>query len=133
MIFIPTNVPSLKNSKVIIGVGRTCPCCKKKPTRVLISSKSVRKWKKETDKYWKQYREEFLEMIREVEAPYRITFKFIRKTRHKFDYTNALDTVQDEMVHQGWLEEDNATVIRPIIRPFKYDKFRPGVFIGVKI
>lgn len=132
MIFIPGNVPSLKNNKIIIGIGAKCRCCKQSPRRVLISSKSVRQWKKDTDKYWKQYKNEFLEMLSNSEAPHKISFKFIRKTRHKFDYTNALDTVQDEMVQQGWLEDDNATVIKPILRTFKYDKLNSGVYIDVR-
>ena len=131
MIFIPGNVPSLKNSKIIIGIGKPCRCCKRKPNRILISSKSVQQWKKNTAEYWKKYREEFLDMLAASEAPHRIAFKFVRKTRHKFDYTNAADTICDEMVHQGWLEDDNATVIRPVFRKYKYDKHKPGVYIDV--
>ena len=133
MIFIPGNVPSLKNSKIIIGIGKPCQCCKRKPNRVLISSKSVRQWQKDTAKYWEKYRQEFLDMLAVSEAPHRIAFKFVRKTRHRFDYTNAADTIQDEMVHQNWLEDDNATIIRPVFRKFKYDKYKPGVFIDVII
>ena len=131
MIFIPGNVPSLKNSKIIIGIGKPCRCCKRKPNRVLISSKSVRQWKKDTAEYWKKYREEFLDMLAVSEAPHRIAFKFVRKTRHKFDYTNAADTICDEMVHQNWIDDDNCDVIRPVLKPYVYDKENPGVFISV--
>ena len=131
MIFIPGNVPSLKNSKIIIGIGKPCRSCKRKPNRVLISSKSVRQWQKDTADYWEKYRNEFLVMLAASEAPHRIAFKFVRKTRHKFDYTNAADTIQDEMVHQGWIEDDNATIVRPVFRKYKYDKHNPGVYIDV--
>ena len=133
MIFIPGNVPSLKNSKIIVGIGKKCRCCNRQPQRILISSKSVQKWKKETAPYWKKYKQEFLDMLAASEAPHRIAFKFVRKTRHKFDYTNAADTICDELVHQGWIEDDNCDVIRPVFRKYKYDKLNPGVYIDVII
>lgn len=130
-IFIPGNVPSLKNSKRIIGIGARCKSCGHSPRRIMISSKSIETWKKDTAKYWKQYREEFLEMLSASEAPHRIAFRFIRRTRHRFDYTNAADTICDELVHQGWIEDDNSDILRPVFRPYRYDKHNPGVFIDV--
>ena len=131
MIFIPGNVPALKNSKMIIGLGAKCPKCKCSPRRILISSKTVRTWKKVTEPYWQQNKQEFIKLISKLEPPYKIGFYFQRKSRHKFDYTNAIDTLQDEMVHQNWLEDDNATMIIPVALGFEHCKDNPGVVIKV--
>jgi len=99
----------------------------------MIPNKSIEIWRKNTKRYWETYRKNFLTMLEGIEPPFRITFKFIRDSKRKFDYTNALDTVQDEMVAHHWIEDDNCTIIRPIILPYSYDKQRSGVYIGVKV
>lgn len=75
--------------------------------------------------------------------PYRISFKFVRDSRHKFDYVNPLQTVQDMMTGgfktsklenvelRQWLPDDNADVILPVFEPYEYDKGSPGVYITV--
>jgi|TARA_Y100000310_G_scaffold118355_1_gene117234 disulfide oxidoreductase YuzD len=116
MIFIPTNVPSSKNSKVWTG-------------KFLVSSKATQKWRKETKDYWNIFKKEFIDQL--GEKPHKIGFKFIRKSRHKFDYVNPLQTVQDEMVKYGWLEDDSADELIPVFLPYEYDKENPGVEIHV--
>lgn len=131
MIFIPFNVPSLKNSKQIVSMGPRCPKCKKGKWSSLTSSKAVKKWKRETKPYWIQHKKQFQKLLEGKEKPYRIKFTFVRKSRHKFDYTNAMDTIQDEMVHHGWLPDDNADIIIPIPGRYRYNKEEPGVWIQV--
>jgi len=63
--------------------------------------------------------------------PYRISFKFVRKSKHKFDYINPAQTIQDEMVKYGWISDDNADEILPIFLEYEYDKHNPGVYINV--
>lgn len=133
MIFIPGNVPALKNSKRIIPIGARCPKCRKAMRRIMIPSASVDKWRAATKPFWEKYRQEFLDMLALSEKPYPIKFKFVRDSRRLFDYSNALDTVQDEMVRHKWLEDDNCSVMRPILRTYKYDKLKSGVWISVKI
>ena len=123
MLFIPENVPSSKNTKQWTG-------------KRLISNKSVTKWKKETSNYWEEYKPLFLEMIQNKELPLRIGFHFVRKTRHKFDQINPLQTIQDEMVKYGWIEDDNITILipEPLLVDgtyFTYDPDNPGVYIKV--
>ena len=131
MIFIPENVPALKNSKKIITLGKRCPVCKKGAYSSLVPSSRVEKWRRDTKPFWLKHKAEFLSDLEQIELPAEVAFIFVRGSRHKFDYTNALDTVQDEMVKHGWLEDDNADCIIPVIEPYRYDKELPGVFIEV--
>jgi Holliday junction resolvase RusA-like endonuclease len=115
-IFIPGNVPSSKNNKVWTG-------------RFLVWSKSAQKYKKETKKYWEDYRDQFLIDFSDRTLPCAVSFKFIRGSRHQFDYVNPLQTILDLMVENGWLTDDNADVILPVFEQYEYSKDNPGVII----
>lgn len=117
-IFIPSNTPSSKNGRTWTGSH-------------LIASKSTQKWRKFTKPFWKKYKQIFLSAIKGLPKPYNIEFTFIRKTKHKFDYVNPLQTVLDEMVKEGWLEDDNADEIKPSFGNYKYNKDAPGVVITI--
>jgi len=117
-IFIPGNVPSSKNSKVWTG-------------KFLISSKATREWEKNTIEYWQLFGPRFKKCIKQQPKPYNISFKFIRGSRHKFDYVNPLQTIQDAMVKNGWIEDDNADIMIPIIEKYEYSVKNPGVYITI--
>ena len=119
--FIPLNTPSSKNSKRWTG-------------RMLISSKAVMDWKKESKKYWEENKDSFIESLKNKSKPYKIGFHFVRNSKRKYDWINPLQTIQDEMVKYGWLEDDNITEMLPF--PYKIggeystiNKNNPGVFI----
>lgn len=117
MIFIPHNTPSSKNSRVWTG-------------RYFIESKSCKIWKELTKKDWEDNTKEFFKNSK----PRVIGFHFVRKSKHKFDFINPMQTVQDEMKKFGWIEDDNMDELIPIPVPVKgnwytYDKNNPGVFI----
>ena len=114
--FIPGNVPSSKNGRRWTG-------------KYFISSKATMKYRKETKKNYKKYKKEFLNTLKECEFPVKISFKFIRGTRHKFDYINPAQTVQDDMVKQGWLPDDDCSLLIPVFEPYEYNKENPGVEI----
>ena len=114
--FIPGNVPSSKNGRRWTG-------------KYFISSKTVMKYRKDTAKYYKQYAASFAKELSKHDLPVIVSFKFIRGTRHKFDYINPAQTVQDDMVKHGWIEDDNMTYIIPRFEAYKYDKENPGVEI----
>ena len=114
--FIPGNVPSSKNGRRWTG-------------KYFISSKATMKYRKETKEYYKKYKKEFLNALKECEFPVKISFKFIRGTRHKFDYINPAQTVQDDMVKQGWLPDDDCSLLIPVFEPYEYNKENPGVEI----
>ena len=114
--FIPGNVSSSKNGRRWTG-------------KYFISSKATMKYRKETKEYYKKYKKEFLNALKECEFPVKISFKFIRGTKHKFDYINPAQTVQDDMVKQGWLPDDDCSLLIPVFEPYEYDKKNPGVEI----
>lgn len=116
-IYIPHSVPSSKNSKVWTG-------------NALVMSKSVTKWRRGTKKYWQQYREQFITATQGM-SPIFLHIVFIRKTRHKFDYINPCQTILDEMVRQGWIEDDNADIIVPVFGKYIYAPDAPGVLLTV--
>lgn len=116
--FIPGNVPSSKNSRQWTG-------------KYYIASKTTQKYRKTTQEYWINLKDEFIKNLPK-DKPYIIEFKFVRGNKHKFDYPNPLQTVLDEMVKYGWIEDDNADVILPVFLPYEYDKKNPGVLIKIK-
>lgn len=119
--FIPGNVPSSKNSKVWTG-------------KFLVWSKTARKYVKDTEFYWKKYSNEFEKQyyfITEEETPLKVSFKFIRGSKHKFDYPNPLQTVLDLMVTYRWIPDDNADIILPVFEQYEYSKKFPGVVITI--
>ena len=117
-IFIPGNVPSSKNGKRWTG-------------KVLIHSKATMKYIKATKDIYQEVGIYCKELIKEKEAPYKVSFKFIRGSRRKFDYVNPLQTVQDLMVKYDWIEDDNMTYLLPVLEPYEYDKEKPGVYTQI--
>ena len=117
-IFIPGDVPSSKNGQVWTG-------------KFLVAKPAVHKYKKKTKADWIYNRVVFNSMKEGKEPPYKITFKFIRGTKRRFDYINMLQTVQDLMVDHEWIEDDNANFLTPIIEQYEYNKENPGVYIYI--
>lgn len=116
--FIPFSTPSSKNGKRWTG-------------KHMIHSKTVMNYIKNTKPHWQEYAEEFRSVIDGLQKPVNISFKFIRGTRHKFDYVNPLQTVQDQMVIYGWIEDDNCDQIIPRFKKYEYDKEKAGCFITI--
>jgi Holliday junction resolvase RusA-like endonuclease len=116
--FIPGNVPSSKNSRRWTG-------------KYFIASKSVMKYRKATEPIYKKHKKSFNKELSKHKLPVYIEFTFIRGTKHKFDYINPAQTVQDDMVKNGWIEDDNCINIIPVFKPYQYDKEKPGVIIKI--
>lgn len=116
--FIPGNVPSSKNGRRWTG-------------KYFIASKTVMNYRKKTKEYYEKYAEDFRKEFEKHEAPVKIAFTFIRGTRHKFDYINPAQTVQDDMVKHGWIEDDNASIMIPVFVKYQYNKKEPGVIIEI--
>lgn len=123
MIFINGNTPSSKNSKqfVTLKSGKT----------LLINSKTVQKYIKESKADWILNKNNFKKMIKDKEKPYKIELFFIRDSRRKFDYINAAQIVFDLMQEYGYIEDDDSTNVIPIFKGFEVDKARTGVMIRV--
>lgn len=116
--FIPGNVPSSKNSRRWTG-------------KFFIASKTTMKYRKDTNEIYKKYAKAFKTEFDKYELPVSVTFKFFRGSRHKFDYVNPLQTVQDDMTKHGWIEDDNCDIIIPSFKPYEYNKEKPGVIIEI--
>jgi hypothetical protein len=116
--FISGNTPSSKNSRVWTGT-------------YFIPSAYTRKWVRKSKKEWKEQRQGFVNALKECSKPFYIELTFIRKTRHRFDYINIAQVVQDQMVEHGWLEDDDATNMKPYFGDFQYNKENPGVIIKI--
>lgn len=123
MIFITGNTPSSKNSKqfVTLKSGKT----------LLINSKTVQKYIKESKVDWIKNKTEFLKMLKDKEKPYKIELYFIRDSRRRFDYINAAQIIFDLMQEYGYIDDDDSTNIIPIFKGFEVDKVRAGVMIRV--
>jgi hypothetical protein len=120
-IFIPGNVPSSKNSKQWTG-------------KMLINSKPVRNYIKNTKEHYVKCKEEFDSHLVTMQGdcrtyPLHIDFYFVRNSKRKFDYINPAQTVQDLMVKYEWIEDDNCDIIIPHFSGYHVDKENPGVYI----
>lgn len=123
MIFIAGNTPSSKNSKqfVTLKSGKT----------LLINSKTVQKYIKESKGDWLVNKNEFLKMLENKEKPYKIELFFIRDSRRRFDYINAAQIIFDLMQEYDYIEDDDSQNIIPVFKGFEVDKARAGVEIEV--
>lgn len=123
MIFISGNTPSSKNSKqfVTLKSGKT----------LLINSKTVQKYLKESKADWLVNKNEFLKMLKGKEKPYKIELYFIRDSKRRFDYINAAQIIFDLMQHYGYIEDDDSQNIIPVFKGYKVDKLNAGVEINV--
>lgn len=123
MIFIAGNTPSSKNSKqfVTLKSGKT----------LLINSKTVQKYIKESKADWLVNKNEFLKMLKGKEKPYKIELYFIRDSKRRFDYINATQIIFDLMQEYGYIEDDDSTNVIPIFKGFEVDKVRTGVKIDI--
>ena len=116
--FIPGSVPSSKNGRRWTG-------------KYFIASKTVVNYRKIAKPYYLQYANAFKAELAKHKFPVEIGLTFIRGTKHKFDYINPAQTVQDDMVTYGWIEDDNVDFIKPVFFDYQYDKNNPGVIIEI--
>ena len=123
MIFIKGNTPSSKNSKQFVTLknGKT----------MLLNSKTVQNYIKNSKADWIKNKTEFLKMLKGKEKPYKIELYFIRDSKRRFDYINAAQIIFDLMQEYGYIEDDDSTNIIPIFKGFEVDKVRTGVKIDI--
>lgn len=114
-IFIPSNVPSSKNSKVWTG-------------RFLVSSKTTRNYEKNTAEYWLTLKSTFKDIFSGI-YPKRIGFYFVRDSRRRFDYINACQILADLMTEYGWIEDDDVDHFNPFFLGYHHDKEKSGVYL----
>ena len=154
MIFIPGNVPSLKNSKV-------------KTSRGIFSSPTVNRYiralgiqkfsssKKEVKGYADPNRPNQFEALRSRFAtmkhgkgdPLIIGYHQVRNSKRLFDFSNSVEIIQDLMTSHDFIEDDNVKYVFPVPMSidgrlinetdprafplYSVDKNNPGVWIKV--
>lgn len=138
-VFIPFNVPSLKNSKVMTKRG-------------IFYSKTVHKYlqrlgvKKYSSKGYENYKirpnlfldvtEPLKNALKGQKPPAVVGFFFIRDSRRKFDIINAMQIICDLLVAHGVVDDDDAGCLIPVPIQinglwYAYSKDAPGVWLYV--
>jgi len=154
MIFIPGNVPSLKNSKVKSRRGIFASPTVSKYLRSLGIQK-ISSRKKIVKGYVSKNRPNQIEAFREdieqmkvgKENPLFLGFHQVRNSKRKFDFSNSVEIIQDLFVAHDFIEDDNIEYLFPIpmtidgrlpttsnLRKeqwYSIDKENPGVYLKI--
>lgn len=124
VIFIPYTTPSSKNGRGVSRTGHSFP------------SKQTTKWKKLTKPFFLEAKSIFENITKNKQWPLLIGFHYVRGKDDLYDWINPMQTIQDELVHYGWFNDDNVYQLFPF--PFQiqgkftsYDKNYPGVYIKI--
>lgn len=147
-IYIPGNVPSLKNGKQIFTNKTT-------GKSFISSSDLCKEYIKNTKIHWINNRSRFLEMIKDKPLPITLSLFFIRDKHKSFDYGNISQIVLDcitgnayyprirdkekkklndlQRASFAWIKDDDADHIIPDYSAgYGYDEKLAGVIIKVK-
>ena len=124
LLFIPGAVPSSKNSRMMTK------------NNGFIASKATQKYRKITPWYFKMHKAAFMKMLEGKQKPYVIGMHFVRATKHAWDFNNPCQTIQDEMVKNGYISDDNVHEMIPVPlkingRFWTLNKTQAGVYITV--
>lgn len=154
IIFIPGNVPSSKNSKVKSSRGVfNSPAVSKYIRSLGIQSFNSRK--KTVKGYVDKTRPNQIEALRDdfnrmrgnKGDPIFIGYHQVRKTKHKFDFSNSVELIQDLLTAHDFIEDDNVDFVFPIpmsingefptpnnlrtVEWYSIDKDNPGVYLKI--
>lgn len=130
-IYIPGEVISSKNSKRAFGTSNKATG---KVKAWVTKSSASQNYEASTEKAYEAARLSFHDLIRNVESPYIIQFKFFRSTFADFDFANMVQVVQDMMVKNDWIEDDHCRVMIPVpdlSGPWEKRESSPGVLISL--
>lgn len=139
MIFIPNNVPSLKNAKIHTKQG-------------VFSSKTVQKYLRSFGiKHYSSGRKtvdcyktipmtfpvkELKELFKDAQYPVEVGLHFVRGSRHRADFTNLNQILLDLFTAFDVIPDDNMDYILPRAlkindKFYSYDKDTPGVWVTI--
>lgn len=121
--FISGNVPSSKNSQTWTG-------------RFLVKSKTSQRYIKETQLQWIKHAKQFREQFDKLPKPVPVGLHFVRGSRHRWDFHNAVQILADLMTQNNWIADDCFSEVFFIPLPvnnnfYQYDKENPGVYIQI--
>jgi hypothetical protein len=153
MIFIPGNVPSLKNSKVKTSKGIFHSKAVNNYIRSLgiqsfSSSKKIVKGYSDPNRpnVFELLRPQFEAMKRGKANPMIIGYHQVRNSKRLFDFSNSVEILQDLMTAHEFIEDDNVAFVFPVPMNIKgelpnihnltdkwysVDKENPGVYIKI--
>ena len=117
-IFISGNVPSKKNTQVSTK------------SRALVVGPSVVRWQKLSREDWIKHKQAFKAATKGM-CPIFIHLTFIRDKDNTWDFIAPTETVADEMVAQGWINDDNIYEFVPHFGRPRLDRMKPGVIIKI--
>lgn len=134
-IFIPGNVPSSKNSKVATSRG----VFHSKTVRKYLQSIGVKSYRKKEHENYRNRPNVFEQAVAPMQVndfPVVMGFHFVRDSRRKFDFSNALQLIADLLVAHGVIEDDCMDYFVPIPLEiegqwYSIDKDNAGVIIEV--
>lgn len=132
--FIPFNVPALKNGTVN-GKFKSKQVVKYMQK---LGIKSFSSKKKTFDNYVRRLNV-FYETISRVKRPDQQSFfgfHFIRESKRNFDFSNAVQILEDLFTAHGFIDDDNINVMIPVPlfvngRAYTVDKKNPGVIVSI--
>lgn len=137
-IFIPGNVPSLKNSKIKTKRGifpsKTVHNYLKGfgIKRYSVRDKEVECYSRSKNLFYPLFNN--LPKLRDKDYPIFVGFHFIRKTHADFDFNNATQIIQDLMVAHNIIIDDSMRFLIPYPlkidgKYYSIDKNNPGVIM----
>ena len=137
LIFLPGNIPSLKNSKVM---GRF----PSKTVVMWLRSYGIQSFNSRTKevKFFKRIPKlyDFEKLCTPIknykDYPIKLGFHFIRKSRHKWDFHNPCHIILDLMTAFDIIPDDNVNYILPFPleingKYWKYDKNNSGLILKI--
>jgi hypothetical protein len=141
IIFLPFNVPSLKNSKIKTARG----IFPSKTVKKYLSNLGIQKYsvsKKIVQGYVNRpntlelLREQFEAVLEGKTPPFKIGLHFVRDSKRKFDFHNACQIVADLLVAHDIIEDDNMDYFLPYPleinnQYYTVDKENCGVYIQI--
>ena len=151
MIFLPNNVPSLKNSKTISMINKKPVLVHSKAVKKYLQSIGVKKYRTRLSKKQKTagvikvedyvrrpniFRQSVGNYFDDCQKPVVVKFFFIRKTKAEFDFSNAVCIIEDLLTAHGFIEDDNMDCFIPMPMRvegqwYGYNKDRPGVWLKI--
>jgi hypothetical protein len=138
-LFIPGAIPSLKNSKIKTAHGIFPSKTVAKFLRSYgiksfsSSKKTVENYKTIPDTF-RPLAMELKELLKDEPTPYKLGFYFVRRTKSRFDFGNAVEIVSDLLSAYNAWEDDNCDIFLPfpMLRNgvvYEVNKDNPGVYI----
>lgn len=110
-------IPSKKNSKMAIPMGRRC---------ILLPQKNYKEWHKDAS----------LQLLgkKDISVPCRLTIEFWFPDARKTDLSNKCESIMDLLVDNGILPDDNCLVIPELLLIYHgIDRINPRALITWQI